>query len=131
MCNGYYLRVVFLLVSNNYLGCFKPGGPNKWTQCADDVTLVSSNGWAPYYGETLKTIDWARNLTEQQDSDPVFDLIDLSYGVGIAGHSMGGQSSTIAANQQCTKQYDIRAVALHHPANGQTTQVILVKTHTS
>jgi dienelactone hydrolase len=105
------------------IGCFKPGGQNKWTECANDVKIVSSDGWAPYFGETLKTIDWTRNSSATEGSDPVFQLIDFSNGVGVAGHSMGGQSSTLAANTACTKQFDIRAVALHHPANGQTSTV--------
>ena len=102
------------------LGCFQPGGPNAWTTCADDVHIVSTEGWVPYFGETLKTIEWARNSSKEPDSDPVFGLIDFTPGVGIAGHSMGGQSSTLAANTACTKQYDIRAVAIHHPATGAT-----------
>lgn len=87
---------------------------------------MSSDGWAPYFGETLKTIDWARNSSLTDGSDPVFQLINFSPGVGIAGHSMGGQSSTLAANTACTRQFDIRAVALHHPANGKTATVRII-----
>ena len=43
--------------------------------------------------------------------------------VGIAGHSMGGQSTAIAANSNCTKQYNVGAAVLHHPATGDTLTV--------
>jgi dienelactone hydrolase len=73
--------------------------------------------WPAWYGEGLKTIDWARNMTRRGD-DPVFALINWAAGVGLAGHSMGGQAVTLAANDACTRLWDIRAVAVHHPASG-------------
>jgi hypothetical protein len=62
---------------------------------------------------------WARNMTNGGSTDPIFSQINWEAGVGIGGHSMGGQASTLASSSACVKQYDIRASVLHHPANGQ------------
>jgi hypothetical protein len=51
---------------------------------------------------------------DHKNDDP-FLGVDWDNGVGIAGHSMGGQSTTIAANAACAAQFDIRAAAVHHP----------------
>jgi hypothetical protein len=125
-----------------FTGCKDPEEGNKWTECAG-VPFVRppGQGWGQYYAETLKTIDWARNSSSSSSSsnssednkvdeggaaaDPVFSLIDWALGVGIAGHSMGGQSTSIAASTACAAAFDIKAAALHHPANGQTGAGIL------
>jgi pimeloyl-ACP methyl ester carboxylesterase len=51
-----------------------------------------------------------------RDSSP--RAIDWAAGVGVAGHSMGGQVSSIAASGGCAAQWDIRAAALIHPEIG-------------
>jgi dienelactone hydrolase len=51
-------------------------------------------------------------------SDPVFTTNDWEAGVGIAGHSMGGQVTTMSASSACAKKWDIRAAALVHPEIG-------------
>lgn len=90
-------------------------GASRWTACNGLPPIEPSKGWPEYYGETLKTIEWAKNSS----GDP-FNRIDWSKGVGISGHSMGGQSTSNAATKACTQEYDIRAAVLHHSANGQT-----------
>merc|ERR1711904_329798 len=47
-------------------------------------------------------------------------MLDLQAGVAIAGHSMGGQATSISSHFACTKEYDIKVAALHHSANGDT-----------
>ena len=49
---------------------------------------------------------------------PPFDLVNFSLGIGVAGHSMGGQSTSYAAGKACAKAWDIRAAAIHHAASG-------------
>lgn len=98
-------------------GCTDKSGGAPWTDCAG-LPPVQPDGWAPWYGEQLKAIDWARNMTNGGSSDAVFQTIDWSTGVGIAGHSMGGQATALAAGSACAKAWDIRAAALHHPAAG-------------
>jgi len=90
-------------------------GASHWTKCNGLPGTSPSRGWPEYYGETLKTIDFCKNSTGN-----IFDLIDWSKGVGIAGHSMGGQSTASAATKACTQAYDIRAAVLHHAASGDT-----------
>jgi len=96
-------------------GCNKPGGMNPWTKCNGLPPTSPTSDWPGYYGETLKTIEWAKN-----SSGGVFDLIDWSTGVGIAGHSMGGQSTANAAVKACVDEFDIRAAVIHHSADGKT-----------
>jgi len=51
--------------------------------------------------------------------DAPYGNIDWTLGVGIAGHSMGGQSTVVASCEACAYKYGIVAAALHHPATGQ------------
>ena len=83
-----------------------------YTDCAG-IVPISSAGWDTWYGEQLKVIDWAKNTSK---TDPIIGLVDFSTGVGVAGHSMGGQATTTSAHHACAKQYDIRAAVLHHSA---------------
>ena len=85
-----------------------------YTDCAG-LPPVSPKGWASYYGEGLKGLEWAKN---ESTAAPAAKLVDWSVGVGICGHSMGGQAAALASGAGCTKQWDIRAAALHHPASG-------------
>ena len=54
---------------------------------------------------------WARNST-----DAIFKLVSWDVGVGIAGHSMGGQATTTSAHFACAEKYSIKAAVLHHAA---------------
>jgi len=90
--------------------------------CADDRVNLPGDppGFGQYYKQQLKTIEWARNILS-----PVHSLIDFSKGVGIAGHSMGGQatqfsSAYVSAAMQAEAErqlaeYDLQAAVLHHP----------------
>ena len=55
-----------------------------------------------------------------EGKDEIFQHIDWDKGVGIAGHSMGGQATTVAASAKCTEQWNIKAAALHHAALPET-----------
>jgi hypothetical protein len=70
-------------------------------------------------GEALKIIDWAQNMTKIGE-DPLFSLINWDVGVGVTGHSMGGQATTIVSSAPCAEKWNIKAVALHHPAEPET-----------
>ena len=98
-------------------GCTDPSGGAPWTDCAG-LPDVQPALWPAWYGELLKTIDWARNQTANATADPVFATIDFGAGVGIAGHSMGGQATAVAAGAACAERWGIKAAVLHHPANG-------------
>lgn len=81
--------------------------------CKDKTN--GSTGWNTFYLEQLKTITFARNETKK--GDPVLSTVDWrdSVGVGICGHSMGGQATVRSAAASYVAQYNIRAAALHHP----------------
>lgn len=99
------------------VGCTDASRGAPYTDCAGLPPLPPSLIWAPWYGEQLKAIEWARNMTESS-SEPVFKTIDWDAGVGAAGHSMGGQATTMSASAACAAKWDIRAAALHHPEIG-------------
>mmetsp|Transcript_13893 Transcript_13893/g.23027 ORF Transcript_13893/g.23027 Transcript_13893/m.23027 type:complete len:323 (-) Transcript_13893:375-1343(-) len=102
------------------VGCTDASVGAPWTDCQGILPLrPPAHGWGPYYGEGIKLIDWARNMTNL-DTDPLFQRIDWEKGVGFTGHSMGGQATTVAASAECTQQWNIKAVALHHPAEPET-----------
>ena len=80
----------------------------RWRTSSD----FKFKGWNSYFGEQFKTIEWARNMSNSS----IFNTIDWSVGVGIAGHSMGGQATTQSSHFNCVKQWDIRASVIHHAA---------------
>jgi len=88
-----------------------------YTDCAG-LPPVAPTGWASYYGEQLKTIEWARN--QSATDDPIFAMLDVDVGAAIAGHSMGGQATSLSSHFACTEKYNIKVAALHHSANGAT-----------
>lgn len=59
-----------------------------------------------YYKMQLDAIDWAKEGSAKLP-------IDFAAGVGIAGHSMGGQATLYSA-ATATGSHDIRAAVLHH-----------------
>ena len=90
-----------------------------YTDCAGLPSVQPAN-WPSYYGEQLKTMEWAHSAGKE-GSDPILSLIDWDAGVGIAGHSMGGQATAITASKNCVVQHfgaRIKAAVLHHAANG-------------
>jgi len=88
-----------------------------YTDCAG-LPPVAPAGWASYYGEQLKSIEWARNQSVLGDG--IFAMLDVDAGVAIAGHSMGGQATTLSSHFACAEKYNIKVAALHHSANGAT-----------
>lgn len=88
-----------------------------YTDCAG-LAPVSPSGWTSYYGEQLKSIEWARN--QSQAGDVIFKMLDVDAGAAIAGHSMGGQATSLSAHYACAEKYNIKVAALHHSADGQT-----------
>jgi dienelactone hydrolase len=114
------------LASHGYIvvapeDCNTDGCANKinapYTDCAG-LPPVEPTGWASYYGEQLKSIEWARNQSKTDDA--IFSMLDVEAGAAIAGHSMGGQATSLSAHFACTEKYNIKVAALHHSANGQT-----------
>jgi hypothetical protein len=101
-------------------GCHDESLGAPWTDCAGMLPLLPPDqGWSAYYGEGLKLIDWAKNETDLGE-DPIFQLINWDAGVGVTGHSMGGQATAVLSCSSCTEKWNIKAVALHHPAFGET-----------
>ena len=63
-----------------------------------------------YYEEQLKVIAWA-----QSGADGAVGLpINHTAQVGVAGHSMGGQSTAFSASYKNASQHNIGAAVLHH-----------------
>jgi hypothetical protein len=79
--------------------------------CADDKASLPDDplGFAHYYMQQLKAIDWAKTVP-----DDVFKTVNFTAGVGIAGHSMGGQATVFSASYQNASDHGIKAAVMHH-----------------
>lgn len=84
------------------------------TGCRDDRVNLPHDpaGFGHFYMQQLKAIDWAKNLSLH--GDPILSRANFSKGVGIAGHSMGGQATLFSSSFSNTTKYDVRAAVMHH-----------------
>lgn len=85
--------------------------------CADPTELLQPGDpcrtFASWYVELLKTVEWSRH------SDDAAQLpINVSAGVGVAGHSMGGAATMAIAAWPGAAEYGIRAAILIDPGGG-------------
>ena len=85
--------------------------------CFDDCNSLKHDPpcFGNYYKKQLGVIDWAKECTAaSSDCSIPFENVDWSNGVGVAGHSMGGQATLFSSSEQNATDYDIRASVLHH-----------------
>ncbi|GMI27096.1 hypothetical protein TeGR_g7885 [Tetraparma gracilis] len=68
-------------------------------------------GFDDYYKEQLKAIDWAEGMWEAGDA--AFANLDFESGVGVVGHSMGGQATLFSSAYNATS-HNIKAAVYHH-----------------
>jgi len=73
-------------------------------------------GFRHYYYEQLKAIDWGREQWLAQEEG--FANLDFDSGVGIAGHSMGGQATLYSSAYNAT-EFNIKAAVYHHAATSE------------
>jgi hypothetical protein len=85
--------------------------------CFDDCVSLQLDPpcFGNYYKKQLAVFDWAKVCSSVDDScrEP-FVNVDWSSGVGIAGHSMGGQATLFSSSYGNASAYDIKAAVLHH-----------------
>jgi len=85
--------------------------------CFDDCVSLKKDPpcFGNYYKKQLNVIDWAKECSVgDSDCAEPFVHVDWSEGVGIAGHSMGGQATVFSSSYGNPEQYDIRAAVMHH-----------------
>jgi hypothetical protein len=82
--------------------------------CHDDPLSLRYDppGFGNYYQQQLKVIDWLMSNASSKTSLPC--TIDLTNGVAIAGHSMGGQSTLFSSSYDNASMHNISAAAMHH-----------------
>jgi hypothetical protein len=82
--------------------------------CVDDNASLplDPNGFAHYYKQQLLTIEWAKAAALAEH--PVLRQLNLTNGVGIAGHSMGGQSTVFSSSFNNASEHGISAAVMHH-----------------
>jgi len=68
-------------------------------------------GFRDMYKEQLKVIDWAKE--KGAGGDAVLSKANFGIGVGIAGHSMGGQA-TMKSSSALGAGHGIKAAVMHH-----------------
>ena len=90
--------------------------------CIDDPSSLSldPSGFAHYYKQQLLSVDYFLGSAGDPASSFPFSLIDASVGAGVAGHSMGGQSTVFSASYGNATAHDIRAASMHHAYTHQT-----------
>eukprot|EP01065_Artemidia_motanka_P049725 TRINITY_DN831_c0_g1_i3.p2 TRINITY_DN831_c0_g1~~TRINITY_DN831_c0_g1_i3.p2 ORF type:complete len:305 (+),score=137.15 TRINITY_DN831_c0_g1_i3:63-917(+) len=71
-------------------------------------------GWKQYFMEQLKMVDFAKNVSAAGKEEWASTL-DLSTGVGVVGHSMGGQAVGYSSVEPYVSQYNLKAAMMHHP----------------
>lgn len=84
--------------------------------CKDDKDTLAwdPEGFGHYYKQQLHVIEWAKTRAGSTSTDPVLSKVDFSHGIGIAGHSMGGQSTVFSASFQNATDLGITAAVMHH-----------------
>jgi hypothetical protein len=85
--------------------------------CFDDCNSLKHDPpcFGNYYKKQLGVIDWAKDCAAGiGDCAEPFERVDWSAGVGIAGHSMGGQATLFSSSDGNPEKYDIRAAVMHH-----------------
>jgi pimeloyl-ACP methyl ester carboxylesterase len=75
----------------------------------DDVP----RGWPGYYRQQLEVLSWAKRMAGSGDA--VMRRVNLDIGFGIAGHSMGGQSTLYSSSFLNASSNNIRCAVMHHP----------------
>jgi hypothetical protein len=102
------------------VGCSNAGNSSRWTSCGGLPPLKpTGQGWDAFYGEAIKVIDWARNQSAAASPGQPFSLINHAAGVGVVGHSLGGQGAAVAATGDCPARWGVKTAVLHHPASGE------------
>lgn len=82
------------------------------TGCSDLATdLFDPPGFKNMYKEQLKVIDWAKEAGA--GGDKVLSNVNFDIGVGISGHSMGGQA-TMKASSSLGAGHGIKTAVMHH-----------------
>eukprot|EP00618_Florenciella_parvula_P036385 CAMPEP_0119507394 /NCGR_PEP_ID=MMETSP1344-20130328/27298_1 /TAXON_ID=236787 /ORGANISM="Florenciella parvula, Strain CCMP2471" /LENGTH=334 /DNA_ID=CAMNT_0007544021 /DNA_START=172 /DNA_END=1176 /DNA_ORIENTATION=- len=82
--------------------------------CEDDTASLrlDPSGFAHYYKQQLLSIDWAKE--QATAGNQALANADFSMGVGIAGHSMGGQSTVFSSSYTNATQHGVAAAVMHH-----------------
>lgn len=80
--------------------------------CEDDSVRLprEAPGFGHFYKQQLLAIEWAKSGPDKE----VTEMIDFSKGVGIAGHSYGGQATVFSSSYNNASAYDIKAAVMHH-----------------
>lgn len=84
--------------------------------CFDDCNSLEHDPpcFGNYYKKQLGVFDFAKEFKGDSSGFNPFNLIDWSKGVGIAGHSMGGQATLFSSSYNNATTYNIKAAVLHH-----------------
>lgn len=72
-------------------------------------------GFSKYYEEQLKAIDWAVESASAASTEDAFANLDVSLGIGVVGHSMGGQATYFSSSDKSDPlSRNISSAVYHH-----------------
>lgn len=125
------IRSIIWLCCDRSVAVEQMHGMLQWRQIASFGFVIvapmscsvgcKQGGWDTYYEEQLKVIDWAHNVSHNGSKPKPGETwagtaaIDWTKGVGVVGHSMGGQATVRSAGKEHVVRYNISAAVLHHP----------------
>jgi len=89
--------------------CFMGCSPPKEEEPSVNEPEFCYGKWPSFVYENTRAMDWAKNQT-----DDFANVIDWSAGVGVAGHSMGGEVVAQLASKDFAEKYNIKAAVCEH-----------------
>jgi len=88
--------------------CFMGCSPPKEEELGEELGCYKQ--WPSFVHENARAVDWAKNQT----IGPLASMIDWNAGVGVAGHSMGGEAVSQMASKEFAEKYNIKAAVCEH-----------------
>jgi len=89
--------------------CFIGCSPPKEEQPTAESPDFCYAKWPSFVYENARAVDWAKNA-----SSPIANMVDWDAGVGVAGHSMGGEVVSQMASTEFAEKYNVKAAVCEH-----------------
>lgn len=103
----------FVVVAPNscFLGCKAGFDQDVFEQSNGGIPCPKFPQWPSFVYENARAISYAKNLSDQATWS---SLIDWSAGVGVGGHSMGGEAVMQLGSAKFASKYNIKATVCEH-----------------
>lgn len=92
-----------------FMGCSPPANATKLSSTGSCLPWTDGSQWTSFVHENTRAIEYAKVSSEAWAT-----MIDWSAGIGVAGHSMGGEVVSQMGSVQFAEQYQVKAVVCEH-----------------